>query len=474
MSSKTLIFVPTYNEKDNAPRMCEALFALGLDADVLFTDDNSPDGTGQLLDALKARFPRLIVRHRPSKLGIGSAHAEGIQWAYDQGYARLVTLDCDFTHSPTDVPALLQATDNKDIAIGSRWVTRNSLPGWNIFRLCMTRLGHLLTTNVLGVTQDASGAFRVYRLDKIPRQLFSLVQSRGYSFFFESLFIFNRNGLTIQEIPIVLPARTYGSSKMTASAAGHSATYIFKLALAHLRRPEQFLIEREGTKIDPSLVDPQNWNSYWQQQTDGGAVYEVVAGVYRRAVIKKNLAQVIFNEFASNSKLLHTGCGSGQVDVDLQYSMQLTALDISPEALRRYGRNNPRAAQIKHGSVFDLHFADQSFDGVYNLGLVEHFTEDEIVRMALEFHRVLRPDGKLVLFWPHARASSVQVLKCVHFLLNRVARRATQLHPPEITHCRGAGHARDVLAKAGFKLQSYEFGSRDFFVQSVVVATKAS
>ncbi|MEI8312405.1 MAG: glycosyltransferase, partial [Verrucomicrobiota bacterium] len=212
--AKTLIFVPTYNERDNAPRMAREIAALGLGADILFVDDNSPDGTADLLEALKPEIPRLIIRCRAGKLGIGSAHAEAIAWAYEQGYTTLVSLDCDFTHSPTDIPAMIEMTRTCDVAVGSRWARKNSLPGWNIFRRSMTMLGHLLTKLVLGISQDASGAFRVYRLDRLPADVFDIVRSKGYSFFFESLFILNRNGYTIGEVPITLPARTYGHSKM--------------------------------------------------------------------------------------------------------------------------------------------------------------------------------------------------------------------------------------------------------------------
>ena len=241
---KTLVFVPTFNERENAPRMCGEIHKLGLDADLLFVDDDSPDGTGRLLDELKPRYARLIVRHRAGRLGIGSAHFEAIQWAYDQGYQVLVTLDCDFTHSPSDIPAMIDAARRCDLSVGSRWVRENSLPGWNVMRRSITLLGHFLTKTVLGIPQDASGAFRAYRLDRLPRELFQLVRSRGYSFFFESLFVVNRNGFSIAEVPIVLPARTYGHSKRSAAVALRDAVFIFELYLDYRRRPERYLLER--------------------------------------------------------------------------------------------------------------------------------------------------------------------------------------------------------------------------------------
>ena len=486
--TKSLIFIPTYNERDNAPRMCAEIHGLGLDADLLFMDDNSPDGTGALLDELKPRFPRLIVHHRAGKLGIGSAHFEAIEWAYAQGYQTLVTMDCDFTHSPSDIPAMIAATETSDVAVGSRWLRRNSLPGWNLFRRLMTNGGHWLTRRVLGVPQDASGAFRCYRLDRLPRQVFQLVKARGYAFFFESLFILNRNKFSIVEVPIVLPARTYGHSKMSRAAALRSVLHLFKLWLANLRRPEQFLVERLTPEIDPKLVDPQDWDSYWSGKaksaelehghgdSDGyeGTTYDLIAGVYRRMIIKRNLERAILRTFATGSTLLHAGCGSGQVDPDLQVHMRITALDISPGALFLYSRNNPDAAGLKHGSIFHLPFADGSFDGIYNLGVMEHFTTEQIAEILREFHRVLRPDGKIVLFWPHARATSVFVLRVVHLVMNRMMKNKKPLHPPEISHVRSKPHAQTLLRSSGFDLTDYRFGLGDCFVQAVIVGSKSA
>lgn len=470
---KTLIFIPTYNEADNAPRMCEEVHRLGIDADVLFVDDNSPDGTGGLLEELKPRFPRLIVHHRPGKLGIGSAHIDAIQWAYDQGYRLLVTMDCDFTHSPSDIPALIRAAVDHDVSVGSRWAEKNSLPGWNVFRRFMTGLGHFLTRNVLDIPQDATGAFRAYRLDRLPRELFQLVRSRGYSFFFESLFVLNRNGFSVAEVPIVLPARTYGHSKMSPGAALRSARYIFELYLACLQKPESFLLERKPVEFDASLADPQGWDAYWESTAGAsGTLYELIAGIYRRVIIRRNLERVIQRVFPPGSELLHAGCGSGQVDIHLQRSMHITGLDISPGALHHYARNNPHAARIRHGSILALPLPDASFDGVYNLGVMEHFTHAEIVRILSGFRRVLKPGGKIVIFWPHRRAPSVYVLRGAHFLLNTVLRRGRALHPPELSLLRNRAEAEEILDQAGFRLREYRYGIRDFFIQAILVASR--
>lgn len=181
---------------------------------ILFIDDNSPDGTGKLLDKISKKNRRVKVIHRPGKLGIGSAHLDGIRWAYKHRYGELVTMDCDFTHSPSYICEIVNASNDYDVVVGSRYLQKKSLVGWNVYRKVLTSVGHLVTKMLLGMSYDASGAFRLYRLERIPRKIFSLVVSKGYSFFLESLYILNLNGLKIGEIPIKLPARTYGHSKM--------------------------------------------------------------------------------------------------------------------------------------------------------------------------------------------------------------------------------------------------------------------
>lgn len=211
---KILVMIPTYNESENVKKMCHDIYMTGIPADVLFIDDNSPDGTGAILDELAKSIPRVSVNHRKGKLGIGSAHLDGIAWVYSQGYSHLVTMDCDFTHSPENIKDLLTWADEYDVVVGSRHILEDSLNGWNLWRKCITRTGHLLTTVLLKMPYDATGAFRLYRLDRIPPEIFKRATSRGYSFFIESLTILNLNGFRIKEIPIALPPRTYGHSKL--------------------------------------------------------------------------------------------------------------------------------------------------------------------------------------------------------------------------------------------------------------------
>ncbi len=227
--NRTLVMIPTYNESENVEVILSGILATGIDADLLFIDDGSPDGTGVILDRLASEHPRLKVLHRPAKLGVGSAHKAGIQWAYQHRYARLVTMDSDLSHSPSDIPRLLAASNDADIVVGSRFVEANSLEEWIWHRKLMTHLGHLLTTLLLRMPHDCTNAFRVYRLDRVPAEIFETVQSNGYSFFFESLHRLNVKGITISQIAIKLPARTYGHSKMRLKDVVRSVLLVLQL-----------------------------------------------------------------------------------------------------------------------------------------------------------------------------------------------------------------------------------------------------
>lgn len=230
-----LVMLPTYNERGNVRKMVDQIFALGLPTDILFIDDNSPDGTGIILDEMAESrkhktVSQIFVIHRSGKKGIGSAHKEGILWAYSWGYTTLITMDSDFLHSPSDIPELVKCSETAEVVVTSRFVLKDSLSEWQVYRKIITKTGHFLTGLLLGMPYDATGAFRLYKLDKIPIRIFQMVESRGYPFFFESLAILNLNGVRITEVPVKLKIRTYGDSKLTVKDLWQSVTFMAKLA----------------------------------------------------------------------------------------------------------------------------------------------------------------------------------------------------------------------------------------------------
>jgi dolichol-phosphate mannosyltransferase len=242
MDRKTLIFIPTYNELENVEKIFSEILKLKLDADLLFLDDNSPDGTGQLIDKLVQKHPNeAFVIHRQGKLGIGSAHKVGIRWAYEKKYDTLITMDCDFTHSPEYILDFIKHKQKASIIIGSRYIQKDSLTQWNLFRKFLTYLGHFLTVRLLNMPYDASGAFRLYQLDKIPQKTFDLIESNSYSFFFESLFVLNLNNNSIFEFSIRLPSRTYGHSKMSIKDVFKSFNLLLKIFLKKIFNKKAFI-----------------------------------------------------------------------------------------------------------------------------------------------------------------------------------------------------------------------------------------
>lgn len=239
-----LICIPTYNEKDNVEPLFHDIVKLGLDVDLLFIDDHSPDGTGEAIDSLAATHGRIHVIHRPAKLGVGSAHLDGIRWAYSGGYQVLVTMDCDFAHQPEYIPKFIARARYQDLLVGSRYLAEGSLGDWSLLRRALTRLGHAATRLFLRIPYDSTGAFRAYRLDSIPQEVFDLVRSPGYSFFFESMYLFHVNGLSIAEEPIVLPARTYGTSKMRVRDVMGSVFKLGQMMVLRWLTPSRYLLRR--------------------------------------------------------------------------------------------------------------------------------------------------------------------------------------------------------------------------------------
>lgn len=470
-----LVFVPTYNERDNVEELYREIRKLPVELDILFLDDNSPDGTGELIDRLSKSDARVFTIHRKGKLGVGSAHFDGINWAYDHGYTVLVTMDCDFTHPPHKILDALEQKDRADVVVGSRYMTQGSLTGWNFMRKLLTWTGHALTRTLLGMSFDATGAFRLYRLDKIPRPAFSLVTSKGYSFFFESLYILHFNKHSIKEIPIALPPRTYGHSKMDLNEVRRSVKLLISTYLTKLLNEERYRIADpvDVSTINAAIKDDQGWDDYWaDHKSDGGLVYDLIAAFYRKYIIKRNLNYFVAKYFPPGARVLHAGCGGGQVDSDISKRVSITGLDISVTALNFYKRTNA-STQVLHGSIFDIPLPDQAVEGVYNLGVMEHFSESDILRILAEFHRVLTAEGRLIIFWPPEFGSSVIFLKLVKWVLENVLRKKNvKLHPDEITRIRSKAHVVDLFKTAGFQVIRYSFSIQDSFTYCIIVAEK--
>jgi len=230
--ARAVMVVPTYNEVDNLADLLARLRRCTPEVDVLVVDDASPDGTGALADRLAADDPGIRVLHRPGKQGLGAAYAEAFVVALDAGYELIGEMDADGSHQPEQLPRLLAAARHADVVIGSRWVPGGSVVNWPWHRRALSRGGNLYTRMLLGIhVRDATAGFRVFRRQALETVHLERVQSHGYAFQVELVYLALRAGLRVEEVPIEFVERVRGDSKMTPEVARESLVRITRWGL---------------------------------------------------------------------------------------------------------------------------------------------------------------------------------------------------------------------------------------------------
>lgn len=248
VSPGVLVFAATFNERENVRRLCEIVLGLDCAPELLIVDDGSPDGTGVILDEIAAGEPRLIVVHRPRKMGLGTAHKIGMLHAIRQGYDVLVTMDADLSHDPRDIPRLLAALHDRDFVIGSRYVVGGSsdLTG---YRMAVSRLANVSSRLLLGIPlREFTTSFRAFRAPLLARINVGRIRAQGYSFFLESVFRMHRHGFRMAETPIHFAHRISGESKIPRLEIVNGMTKLLYLFVSRLLNP------RPAPAHDP-LVD---------------------------------------------------------------------------------------------------------------------------------------------------------------------------------------------------------------------------
>jgi dolichol-phosphate mannosyltransferase len=218
---RAIVCVPTYNEKDNLEQLVRAVGGqLDTSRDgVLVIDDNSPDGTGAIADALAAELAWVEVLHRPGKAGIGPAYIAGFRHALAAGAELVLEMDCDFSHDPADVPRLIAACEGgSDLVLGSRWIAGGGTVNWGTGRKIISRSGSLYARTVLGVgIRDLTGGFKCFRRNVLETIDLDAIAAKGYGFQIEATYRVLRAGFTVTEIPITFVDRRVGESKMDGS-----------------------------------------------------------------------------------------------------------------------------------------------------------------------------------------------------------------------------------------------------------------
>jgi dolichol-phosphate mannosyltransferase len=232
------VCLPTYNEHENLEAMVAALRGvLPPDGIVLVIDDNSPDGTGEIADRLAADHERVHVLHRERKEGLGPAYIAGFKRALELGADLLFELDCDFSHSPDDVPRLAAAAEDADLVIGSRYVAGGGTRNWGLLRRLISRGGSLYAQLILGApVRDLTGGFKCYRRKVLETIDLESVHSKGYAFQIETTYRAIRAGFRVVEVPIVFVDRQVGGSKMSRTIVLEAVWKVPLLRLSTLRR----------------------------------------------------------------------------------------------------------------------------------------------------------------------------------------------------------------------------------------------
>ena len=237
MAERALVVVPTYNEAMNLPVIVPQILGQEPRIDVLVVDDNSPDGTGQMADAMAAAEPRIHVLHRPGKGGLGKAYLAGFRWALEHDYEFVFEMDADFSHDPKFLSVFLEAAKHADLVIGSRYKTGVNVINWPISRLLLSIGANQYARWVTGLPiVDSTGGFKCFRRRVLEAIDFERVRSNGYSFQIEMTFRAWKKGFRLVEIPIVFTDRVEGQSKMNKRIVREAIWMVWWLRLKSLAR----------------------------------------------------------------------------------------------------------------------------------------------------------------------------------------------------------------------------------------------
>ena len=233
--AKSLVVIPTYNEKENVRQIADAVLNVEPSLEILIVDDNSPDGTGRIADEMAQHNPRISVLHRQEKSGLGSAYIAGFKLALERGYDYIFEMDADFSHDPKYLPRFLERIESHDLVLGSRYIKGVNVVNWPMSRLLLSYYANVYARLVTGLpVRDTTGGFKCFRRQVLEQIDLDAVQSDGYSFQIEITFKAWKKGFRICEIPIVFVDRLAGSSKMSKRIVREAILMVWKLRLQSL------------------------------------------------------------------------------------------------------------------------------------------------------------------------------------------------------------------------------------------------
>jgi len=227
---KTLVVVPTFNERENLLPLAQRLLTLPVPVDLLVVDGNSPDGTGKLADELAAKHPSIHVLHLTGKSGLGPTYIAAFKWALGHGYEFVFEMDGDFSHNPDDIPMFLEAAQNADLVLGSRYLNGIRIVNWPLRRLMLSKSAATYVRMITGMPiSDPTGGYKCFSRRALQAINFEEINSNGYSFQIEMTHRLWRQGMKIVEVPIVFTERAQGHSKMTGHIIQEALLMVWRL-----------------------------------------------------------------------------------------------------------------------------------------------------------------------------------------------------------------------------------------------------
>lgn len=230
--SKALIIVPTYNESENVGKLVAEIHSVQKEVHILFVDDNSPDGTAEIIREMQAVNTRIHLLNRPGKQGLGSAYLAGFKYALGKGFDFIFEMDADFSHNPKEIPNFLKAIEENDLVLGSRYIKGVNVINWPLSRLLLSYFANMYSRIATGLpVMDATGGFKCFRKEVLSALDFSKVKSNGYAFQIELTFKAWKKGFRIKEIPIIFIDRVAGVSKLSKSIMWEAIFMVWKLRI---------------------------------------------------------------------------------------------------------------------------------------------------------------------------------------------------------------------------------------------------
>lgn len=234
-NNQTLLVIPTYNESENIDRLIAAIRAQPIKLDILFIDDNSPDGTADLIRTYQKTDSSIHLLTRPGKMGLGSAYVLGFKYGLENGYSYIMEMDADLSHDPAEIPRFHEAIHSADVVLGSRYIEGVNVVNWPLKRLILSYAANIYASVILGFKlKDSTGGYKLFRREVLEEINLDKIKSNGYSFQIETSYRAFCKGFKVKEISIVFTDRMAGHSKMSRKIVYEAILMVWKLKFRHM------------------------------------------------------------------------------------------------------------------------------------------------------------------------------------------------------------------------------------------------